>query len=262
MHGRNLLGNSHPFLLDHPIPMTPDEDTGSYDLDVDDVVEDPNEVMREAVAAVEAVEAESSTPDSGPAASSDQTVAAAGSELDEDALFAASDSDDETVRQMRHAKMVELHERLLRSLADLENYRRRADREQGELKRYSGFELLREFLNVVDNLERALSAKGSVEDLAKGVEMIHRQMLDLLRRSGVERIEAEGMPFDPSVHDAVARGEDADVEEPMVINELQSGFRMYDRLLRPAMVRVAMPIETGQVADDDVDEPADEAVGE
>jgi molecular chaperone GrpE len=105
-------------------------------------------------------------------------------------------------------------------------------------------EPLRELLTVADNLDLALSAQGSAEDLKRGVEMIHRQMQDLLRRFGAVEVPAVGQPFDPTVHDAVAREESADVKTPTVTAELRKGYKMHDRLLRPAMVKVAVPAET------------------
>ena len=139
-------------------------------------------------------------------------------------------------------ELEELRDRSIRTLADFENYRRRAERERDELRRYAAFEAMSDFLPVLDNLERALSAGGSADDVRVGVEMIRRQMRDLLRQRGVAPVEALGEPFDPTLHEAVARDEDPDVDVPTVIEEMQRGYRMHDRLLRPALVKVAMPV--------------------
>lgn len=139
-------------------------------------------------------------------------------------------------------ELEELRDRSIRTLADFENYRRRAERERDELRRYAAFEAMSDFLPVLDNLERALSAGGSADDVRVGVEMILRQMRDLLRQRGVAPVEALGEPFDPTLHEAVARDEDPDVDVPTVIEEMQRGYRMHDRLLRPALVKVAMPV--------------------
>ena len=139
-------------------------------------------------------------------------------------------------------ELEELRDRSIRTLADFENYRRRAERERDELRRYAAFEAMSDFLPVLDNLERALSAGGSADDVRVGVEMIRRQMRDLLRQRGVAPVEALGQPFDPTIHEAVARDEDPDVDVPTVIEEMQRGYRMHDRLLRPALVKVAMPV--------------------
>jgi molecular chaperone GrpE len=131
----------------------------------------------------------------------------------------------------------------VRTLADFENYRRRVERERLEHRRYAAAEALTELLAVMDNLHRALQAKGSEADLRIGVEMIHRQMIDLLQRLGAKPVAALGQPFDPLEHEAVSRLEREDVERPMVTAELQAGYRLHDRLLRPALVEVAVPVE-------------------
>jgi molecular chaperone GrpE len=98
---------------------------------------------------------------------------------------------------------------------------------------------------VLDNLERALAAEGVAEDLRRGVEMIVRQLRDALRRYGMGEVAAVGARFDPKVHEAVLREESAEVDHPTVVAELQRGYLLHDRLLRPAMVKVAVPPEPG-----------------
>lgn len=195
-------------------------EVGELDLDGDSP--DLEATMREAVEAVEGVE------------SGSRDVLDALPAVVEPAVH---ESGSEQVR--REAE--ELRERLMRTLADFDNLRKRTERERQELRRYSLFEVMREFVTVVDNLERALAASGPSADLKTGVEMILRQMRDLLRRHGVAELEALGRPFDPSEHEAVSRVEDPGVSVPTVVEELQRGYRMHDRLLRPAMVRVAVP---------------------
>ena len=110
-----------------------------------------------------------------------------------------------------------------------------------DFRKYANESLIKDLLTVVDNLERALASAGSVEDLKQGVSMILKQMGNLLRDHGVERIEALGETFDPSYHEAVSREEDAAVRTPTVVEEMQAGYRMHERLLRPSVVKVAMP---------------------
>ncbi len=129
---------------------------------------------------------------------------------------------------------------MLRAMADFENYKKRVDRERADARRYAAVDPLREILLVMDNLELAASSRGSFEDLQSGVEMILRQMHKLLERFEVEEVPAQGEPFDPSIHDAIARFEDASVSEPRVAEVLQRGYRLSDRLLRPAMVKDAV----------------------
>jgi molecular chaperone GrpE len=149
-------------------------------------------------------------------------------------------------------ELAELRDRHLRLLADFDNFRKRAERELEERTRYMLAEPIRELLPVLDNLERALAAQGAEGDLIRGVEMIARQFLEVLRRFGVEPIPAVGAPFDPRRHEAVMSVESTDVAEPTVVEELQRGYVLRDRLLRPALVRVAVPDSGGALA-----QPAD-----
>lgn len=138
-------------------------------------------------------------------------------------------------------ELAETKDQWVRTVADLDNYRKRAEREVREAKRFALFEPIRDLLSVADNLERALAAGGTVEDLKKGVEMTLLQFKDILRQHGVREIDALGADFDPSLHDAVARFEDPAVLSPKVADQLQRGYVIHDRLLRPALVRVAVP---------------------
>jgi len=140
-------------------------------------------------------------------------------------------------------EIAELKDRAARTLADFENFRKRVDRERQDDRRYAAFDISREFLAVIDNLERALASEGPTDDLKVGVELIHRQMKDLMKNSGVERISSVGEEFDPRFHEAVTHHEDDSVAVPTVSEELQAGYLMYDRLLRPSVVKVAMPPE-------------------
>ena len=145
--------------------------------------------------------------------------------------------------------LADTRERLLRSLADFENYKKRIERERSDLRRFAAIEPLKDFLPILDNLELAVSSKGSFDDLKSGVDLIVSQMKKLLVRFGVAEIVAEGQPFDPSRHDAVARFEDASVSEQTVADELQKGYLIKGRLLRAAMVRVAVPIDSAVPTD-------------
>lgn len=147
-------------------------------------------------------------------------------------------------------------DRLRRAAAEFDNLRKRAERERLESRWNTAAGPLREFLGVVDNLDRALQAEASAEDLRAGVEMIRRQMADLLRRFGVEPVEGMNAPFDPNVHQAVAREESAEVDEPTVVQELQTGYTMESRLLRAAMVRVAVPSSPAAFRDGNVEDGA------
>jgi molecular chaperone GrpE len=143
----------------------------------------------------------------------------------------------------------DLYERLLRTTAEFDNYRKRTERERRELSEAAAVDLIRDLLPVVDDLERALSASaGSPEALApsdaagglrRGVELIHRQLVDVLRRRGVEPFESVGREFDPAWHEAIAYEPGSGRPDGEIIAEVRRGYRIGQRLLRPAQVRVA-----------------------
>lgn len=138
----------------------------------------------------------------------------------------------------------ELKDKYLRSLAEAENQRKRAEREKSEFFQYALADTLKEFLGVADSLERALNVEDGSEEAGfqEGVRRIHRQLLDVLSKNGVTPIpHAAGGLFDPNVHQALTTEESEDVSEPRVAEELQRGYRLHDRLLRPALVRVVVP---------------------
>ncbi|MFN8544319.1 MAG: nucleotide exchange factor GrpE [Candidatus Binatia bacterium] len=134
------------------------------------------------------------------------------------------------------------HDRWVRERADLENLKRRAAREQTEAVRFGNEQLLRDLLPVVDNLERALeharSATGT-QTLTDGVSLVLKNLMDVLDRHGVTRVPAQGARFDPEHHEAVAHVESAEHEANAVMAEHQPGYRLRERLLRPALVTVA-----------------------
>ena len=139
-------------------------------------------------------------------------------------------------------------EQFLRAVADFDNYRKRIERERRELSEYAAADVLLELLPIIDNFERALSASapGTTADrpaesdaFYRGVELIHKQMLDLLRKRGVSRIDALGADFDPNIHQAVIHEPSEEHREGEVMQELQPGYKLGDRLLRPSMVKVA-----------------------
>ena len=136
-----------------------------------------------------------------------------------------------------------LQDRLLRTAAEFDNYRKRMERERGEFAAYASGEVLADLLPIIDNFERALQAPatGDPDAFRKGIELIHKQMFDLLRKRGVKPIEALGATFDPNFHQAVIHESSDAHREGEVMQELQRGYMQGDRLLRPAMVKVAKP---------------------
>jgi molecular chaperone GrpE len=131
---------------------------------------------------------------------------------------------------------------LLRKTAEFDNYRRRVERERRDLIESAGAEILTDLLAVVDDFERALEAPAAADDVdayRRGVELIHRQLLDLLRKRGVTPVESLGEQFDPHVHQAVDHESTEDRPDGEVLAVYRRGYRLGDRLLRPAMVKVA-----------------------
>jgi len=135
----------------------------------------------------------------------------------------------------------ELRDRLLRKTAEFDNYRKRVEKERRELSEWAAADVIGEVLNVLDDFDRALSVEAPPEaqGYRTGVELIRRQLGELLRKRGVTPLEAMGADFDPHVHQAVAYEESPGAREGEVVGELRKGYRLGERLLRPAMVRVA-----------------------
>ena len=135
----------------------------------------------------------------------------------------------------------DLRDRLLRSAAEFDNYRKRTDRERRELAEAASADLIQELLPVVDDLERALAASAGEPDrgLRSGVELIHRQLLEALRRRGVQPFEVVGEMFDPAWHEAVVSEPAHGRPDGEITGEVRRGYRLGQRLLRPAMVKVA-----------------------
>jgi molecular chaperone GrpE len=151
-----------------------------------------------------------------------------------------ADQADTSMRELQREKDA-LQDRLLRTAAEFDNYRKRMDRERRELSEFAASDILLELLPIVDNFERALQAPAppEAEAFRKGAELIQKQMLDLLRKRGVTPIDTAGADFDPRFHQAVIHEPSTDHREGEVMQELQRGYMLGERLLRPAMVKVA-----------------------
>jgi molecular chaperone GrpE len=132
-----------------------------------------------------------------------------------------------------------LLDRLARLQAEFDNARKRGVREQQEFREFAAADVIRNFLPILDSFERALKAGGDAGDFRNGVELIYRQFQDALQKSGVQPIVALGQAFDPRVHEAIEMVDTTEVPDHHVLDELQRGYKYKDRLLRPAMVRVA-----------------------
>jgi molecular chaperone GrpE len=132
-----------------------------------------------------------------------------------------------------------LLDRLARLQAEFDNARKRALREQQEFREFAAADVIKNFLPTLDSFERALKADAHSTDFRNGVELIYRQFQDALQKIGVQLIVSVGQPFDPRVHEAIEMVDTTEVPDHHVVDELQRGYKYKERLLRPAMVRVA-----------------------
>jgi len=150
--------------------------------------------------------------------------------------------------EAKEKEAVETYDRLLRASAEFENYKKRSSREMEEFRKFANQSLIKEMLSVVDNLELAMNStnghKAIDKDLLQGLEMTHKEILKVFEKFNVKPIDAKGQPFDPTFHEAVMQEETNDSPKNTVINELQRGYMIHDRLLRPSMVVVAKPKES------------------
>ena len=157
------------------------------------------------------------------------------------------------------AKVEEHYNRLLRVTAEFENYRKRMEREMNEFRKYANESIVKDVLPTIDNLQRALSTssgkdKNNTESIREGVDMTLKGLLDALERHGVVPIESLGKPFDPNFHHAVMQEESERHPENTVSQELQKGYMIQDRLLRPALVVVSKKPEQSEEAETEVPE--------
>lgn len=184
-----------------------------------------------------------------PANDTEPTAAPAAGEASEDADPIAT----------LEAEKADLRDKLLRALADVENIRRRADREAADARTYAVTGFARDMLNVADNIRRALesapeelrSAEGPAKALIEGIELTERDLLKTLDRHGVRPVEPEGQKFDPHLHQAMFEVPNPDVPNGTVVQVMQTGYTIGDRVLRPALVGVAKggPKATSSEAD-------------
>ncbi|WP_249226502.1 nucleotide exchange factor GrpE [Alicyclobacillus mengziensis] len=163
---------------------------------------------------------------------------------DETSSSQQSSAPEQTQREAKLAEQLQDTEaKLLRTLADFDNFRRRTRQEHEDLQKFAARKVLEGLLPVVDNFERALAAfenKDAGEDLKTGIEMVYRQLQSVLSAQGVCVMEAVGQPFDPQVHEAVMQESVDGQAAGVVLQELQKGYMLHDKVLRPAMVKVSV----------------------
>jgi molecular chaperone GrpE len=168
---------------------------------------------------------------------------------DESALFLDETAQDEPTsnqsdQEVKTVESIEIelqqaNDRTLRAYAELDNYRKRINREMEDMRKYAGISLVRDLLSVWDNMGRALETGEKSHDpetLVEGVKMMYEQFTQILERHHCTRIEAIGQPFDPNVHESISMMPNADVPSGSVLFESQIGFKLYDRVVRPTQV--------------------------
>jgi molecular chaperone GrpE len=149
-----------------------------------------------------------------------------------------------TQLQEKEAEAKANYDLFVRERADLENFKRRMQRDKSEALRFANEPLIRDLLPILDNLERAVShaqGGGNSQPLIEGVSLVLRSFAEMLEKHGVSRVSAKGQPFDPSKHEAMAQIESTEVEPNTVVDEYAPAYLLHDRLLRPALVTVARP---------------------
>lgn len=134
----------------------------------------------------------------------------------------------------------ETYDRYLRIQAEYDNYKRRTEKEKASERKYKSFDLANDIIPVLDNFERALQVEvnESNKGMVDGVKMVYNQLIEALQSHGVEAMDVEGKPFDPNLHHAVVQADEADVESEIIVEELQKGYLLKDKVIRPAMVKV------------------------
>jgi molecular chaperone GrpE len=184
-------------------------------------------------------------PEPAEAAAADETQAAAGTEAAAEAQTQTPDPG--TVIAALEAEKTELKDKLLRTLADMENMRRRTEREVADARTYGVTGFARDMLNVADNVRRALetlteearASEGPIKALIEGIELTERDLLKTLERHGVRKLNPAGQKFDPNLHQAMFEVEDPNTPNGTVVQVVQAGFVIGDRVLRPALVGVS-----------------------
>jgi len=189
---------------------------------------DMQEEIKRAVGKDEEAEAEAA-----PAAAEEDAEAETTAEPQEEVTLAKSEL------EKLQAAVQEKEERALRLQADFENFRRRTAKEKEELSAVVTQGILKDMLPLLDNFERAMAAEAKdIESFKQGVEMIFKQFGEVLVKNGLEHIEVEGQKFDPNFHQAVMRVENPDLEDETIAQELQKGYMVKGRVIRPSMVQV------------------------
>ena len=192
--------------------------------------------------ASEATPREPPAPESGQAVPSSEPEGIQPPASAAEATPAISTEELEALRQQLgevQAQAAEYKDGWQRAVADFSNYRKRLDRENLDIYQNAVGEIIKRYLPILDDLERALAARPEGLPWVEGIELIYRKLQAILEAEGLKRIEAEGQPFDPNIHEAIAQEPNNEVESGKVIAVVQNGYMLGERVIRPALVRVA-----------------------
>jgi len=221
--------------------MTPNDGKGSFSADI------PQSILDEALEAVEKRQEEPGgevlpLPGAGPAAGEPPA-----GEAEAERLRAELSLSQEKGREV-FEKLKEEHDRFLRAVADLDNYKKRSAREREEMQKFAVEKLLKDLFPVVDNLDRALAAAPEGDPLSGGVKLVLKGLEEALARHGVKSFQALGEPFDPRLHEAIMAVPAGDKPPGTVVLQHGRGFTLHERLVRPALVGVSAPAGDGERA--------------
>ncbi|GAB6929543.1 nucleotide exchange factor GrpE [Paenibacillus sp. JCM 10914] len=183
------------------------------------------------------------TPNSGEVEGVGETDATPEQEIPSDQTEGTADAEAGSEISKLQAEVAEHQQRTLRVQADFDNFRRRTQKEKEDLGKYASAKLITELIPVIDNFERALQASGDnpeFESFSKGVNMIFRQLEGVLTSEGLTAMNSVGEPFNPEYHQAIMQVESDEYEEGIVVEEVQKGYILKDKVIRPAMVKVSM----------------------
>jgi len=229
-----------------------EKDSARQDSSADEMADQIQRTMAEAEAAVDAVQSQATPEADDEESELEADDQESGEDLEAEAEIEIEGPSQDDELERAQAECAALKDKWLRAVADLENFKKRVKREQKDAVTRATKDLLSSFLPTVDNLDRALEAAGpdAPEQLVKGIVMVRDEFLAALARHGIEPVPSVGHPFDPAVHDALQQIDSEDHPPGTVIREFEKGYRMAERLLRPARVIVAGAGSTGQLDED------------
>lgn len=215
--------------------MADSQEKGKFEADI------PADAVAEALRSVEKI----ARGEAGEATEIEVDPAGAGGDAPEVASLKAQLELSQAMGRESQKKIEDLHDRWVRAAADLDNYKKRAQKEREEIQRFGAEKLVKDLLPVLDNLDRALAAAAADDPLVAGVKLVRSSFEQALARHGVKGFSALGQPFDPARHEALMQVPTADAAPGTVVLEHARGFTLNERLVRPAMVGVAVALPQG-----------------